>query len=142
MGGHRADAGASVAVELNEERDIARGDVIVSPGAKYTRNVIADLCWLDENAWSKGRRYILRQGALETQALIEGVNFIHDIEDFTRREAGSGLKLNDIASARVSTRDPILADLYAGAPGTGAFALFDAQSNQTCGAGMIREALS
>jgi sulfate adenylyltransferase subunit 1 (EFTu-like GTPase family) len=50
--------------------------------------------------------------------------------------------LNDIASVRVSTRDPILADLYADAPGTGAFALFDAQSNQTCAAGMIREATS
>lgn len=138
----RADAGASVAIELSEERDIARGDVIATPGASYSRSVFADVCWLDEHAWSKGRRYVLRQGALETQALIEGVNFIHDIEDFSRRAAGAGLKLNDIANVRVGTRDPILGDLYAASPGTGAFALFDAQTNQTCAAGMIREVAS
>jgi len=145
MGGrpvNRAEAGASVAVELVEERDITRGDVIAAPGARYTQNVVADICWLDETAWSKSRRYILRQGALETQALIEGFNFLHDIEDFTRRTGVvETLKLNDIASVRVTTRDPILADLYVNAPGTGAFALFDAQTNQTCAAGMIREVL-
>ncbi|MEZ6022114.1 MAG: GTP-binding protein [Hyphomonadaceae bacterium] len=135
----RAEAGASVAVTLNEERDIARGDVIAAQGAGYAKKFAADLCWLDESAWVKGRRYVLRQGALETPAIIEGIDFIHDVEDFARQPSGEALKLNDIARVRVSTRDAALADLYADAPGTGAFALFDAQSNQTCAAGMIRE---
>lgn len=52
----------------------------------------------------------------------------------------TGLKLNDIASVRIKTRDPILADLYGDRPATGAFVLIDPASNQTAAAGMIREA--
>jgi sulfate adenylyltransferase subunit 1 len=135
----RAEAGASVAIELTEERDVTRGDVIAAAEVGYARTFAADLCWLDEHAWSKGRRYTLRQGALETQALIEDVTFVHDIEDFARREGATALSLNAIARVRISTRDPVLADLFVRSPGTGAFALFDPQTNQTCAAGMIRE---
>ncbi len=145
IGGHAVDAagtGASVAIELSEERDVTRGDVISAPEVRYVRDVVADICWLDEDAWTKGRRYVLRQGSLETQALIEDINFTHDVVDFSRREHASALKLNDIANVRVSTRDPILGDLYADAPGVGSFVLFNPLTNQTCAAGMIREAVS
>jgi|CXWL01.1.fsa_nt_gi sulfate adenylyltransferase subunit 1 len=136
-----AQAGVSVAVELAEERDVARGDVIATPGVSYVRSVVADLCWLDETAWRKGRRYILRQGTLETPALIEAVNFVRVIEDLSERDA-DGLALNDIGSVRVTTQDAILADLYTDVPGAGAFVLFDPQTHQTCAAGMIREGLT
>lgn len=144
VGGHgvvSAEAGVSVAVEFTDERDASRGDVIAQPGVRYVRAVVADLCWLDENAFTKGRRYLLRQGSLETQALIDNINFVRNIADFSEREA-SDLKLNDIASVRISTRDPILGDLYADTPGAGAFVLFDPQTNQTCAAGMIREVVA
>ena len=135
-----AEAGVSVAVELVEERDVARGDVIATPGVSYTNSVVADLCWLDEAAWRKGRRYILRQGTLETPALIEEVNFVRVIDDLSIRDA-DGLVLNDIGGVRVTTQDPILADLYVDAPGASAFVLFDPQTHQTCAAGMIRGSL-
>jgi sulfate adenylyltransferase subunit 1 len=136
-----ARAGASVAVRLEEERDIARGDVIAGDGVRHVRSVIADLCWLDETAWSKGRRYRLRQGALETQALIDDIQFEYGVEDLSRRPV-EGLTLNSISRVRVTARDPILGDLYADTPGVGAFVLFDPQTNQTCAAGMIREVVS
>ncbi|MFO1235569.1 MAG: SAM-dependent methyltransferase [Alphaproteobacteria bacterium] len=47
----------------------------------------------------------------------------------------SGLKLNDIASVRIKTRDAILGDLYGARPATGAFVLIDPVSNQTAAAG-------
>jgi sulfate adenylyltransferase subunit 1 len=133
-----AEAGVSVAVELAEYRDVARGDVIAAAGVSYVRTVVADLCWLDETAWRKGRRYILRQGTLETPAIIEAVNFVRAIDDLSERVA-DGLSLNDIGSVRVTTQDAILADLYADAPGASGFVLFDPQTHQTCAAGMIRE---
>ena len=133
-----AEAGASVALELAEARDLARGDVIADRGARYSTRLAADLCWLDESSWVPGRRYRLRQGTMETQALIEDVRFVRDIATFARVEA-DGLKLNDIARVTVATRDPLLADLYADRPGTGGFVLFDPDTNRTCAAGMIRE---
>lgn len=133
-----AEAGASVAVELSEDRDLAQGGVIADTEVRYARRVVADLCWLDENAWVPGRRYRLRQGALETQALIENIRFVRDVSNLDNVPANE-LKLNDIASVQVAARDPILADAFAELPGTGAFVLFDADTNQTAAAGMIRE---
>lgn len=133
-----AEAGASVAVELAEDRDLAQGGVIADNDVRYARRVVADLCWLDENAWTPARRYRLRQGALETQALIENVRFVRDVSNLDNVPANE-LKLNDIASVQLATRDPILADLFAELPGTGAFVLFDPDTNQTAAAGMIRE---
>ena len=134
-----AETGAAVTIEFSGEHDVTRGDVIAGDNARYVRRFAADLCWLDEAPLGRGRRYVLRQGTQETQALIEEISFVHDVADFTRGETAASLSLNDIARVRIATRDPVLADLYAESPGTGAFALFDPQSNQTCGAGMIRE---
>jgi sulfate adenylyltransferase subunit 1 len=134
-----AKAGAAITIEFTGEHDVTRGDVIASADVSYVRAFAADLCWLDEAPLAIGRRYVLRQGTLVTQALIEEISFIHDISDFSRSAAASALTLNDIARVRIATRDPVLADLYKDSVGTGAFALFDPQSNQTCGAGMIRE---
>jgi sulfate adenylyltransferase subunit 1 len=133
-----AEAGASVAVELADDRDLAQGGVIADNDVRYARRVVADLCWLDENAWTPARRYRLRQGALETQALIENVRFVRDVSNLDNVPANE-LKLNDIASVQLAARDPILADLFAELPGTGAFVLFDPDTNQTAAAGMIRE---
>lgn len=137
-----AVAGDSVTAEFDDERDVARGDVIADGCVNYVRSVVADLCWLDEDAWVRGRRYHLRQGALETQALIEDIHFVRDVSDLSARPQPGKLELNDIANVRVTTRDPILGDAYAELPGTGAFVLFDPQTNQTCAAGMIREVVS
>lgn len=133
-----AEAGASVAIELAEDRDLAQGGVIADNDVRYARRVVADLCWLDENAWTPARRYRLRQGALETQALIENVRFVRDVSNLDNVPSNE-LKLNDIASVQLAARDPILADLFAELPGTGAFVLFDPDTNQTAAAGMIRE---
>ena len=134
----RAEAGASIAIELDDERDLSAGDVIADSAVRYTSQIVADLCWLDEWASTPGRRYRLRQGSQETQARIEEVRFVRNISDFTQRTSAMALNMNDIASVRISTRDPILADLFADAT-SGAFVLFDPDTNQTCAAGMIRE---
>jgi sulfate adenylyltransferase subunit 1 len=133
-----AEAGVSVSIELDEDRDLAAGDVIADANVRYARTAIADLCWLDEQAWTPGRRYGLRQGALETQARIEEVCFVRDIADLNHHIETRDLKINDIASVRIAARDPLLADIYTDSPATGAFVLFDADTHQTCAAGMIR----
>ncbi len=135
-----AEAGASVAVEFAEARDLARGDVIADAAVRYTQRIIADLCWLDDSPWAPGRRYRLRQGALETQAFVEDIGFVRDIATLALAQADA-LMLNDIACVVLAARDPLLADLYAERPSTGSFVLFDHDTNRTCAAGMIRGTL-
>ncbi len=132
--------GQSVAIVLDRDVDISRGDTLASTEAGTTRNFVADLCWLDEEPWEKGRRYLLKQGSRTTQALIDGIVYVREMTELSEVGEASGLKLNDIASVRVKLRDPILSDIYSDRPTTGAFVLIDAASNQTAAAGMIREA--
>ena len=132
--------GQSVSIVLDRDLDIGRGDTLTSAEAQSAKAITADLCWLDETAWEKGRRYLLRQGTRTTQALIDGIVFVREMTELAEVSEASGLKLNDIASVRIKTRDPILADLYNDRPATGAFVLIDPASNQTAAAGMIREA--
>jgi sulfate adenylyltransferase subunit 1 len=135
-----AREGQSVGVVLDRDVDVSRGDTLASAGARATRAFVADLCWLDEEPWEKGRRYLLKQGSRTTQALIDGIVFVREMTELAEVGEATGLKLNDIASVRVKLRDPILADTYSERPATGAFVLIDAASNQTAAAGMIREA--
>jgi sulfate adenylyltransferase subunit 1 len=137
-----ADAaeGQSVGIVLDRDVDISRGDTLASAEARTTRAFVADLCWLDEEPWEKGRRYLLKQGSRTTQALIDGIVFVREMTELAEVGEATGLKLNDIASVKVKLRDPIIADTYAERPATGAFVLIDAASNQTAAAGMIREA--
>jgi len=137
-----ADAaeGQSVGVVLDRDVDVSRGDTLASSEARSTRAFVADLCWLDEEPWEKGRRYLLKQGSRTTQALIDGIVFVREMTELAEVGEATGLKLNDIASVKVKLRDPVLADTYSERPATGAFVLIDAASNQTAAAGMIREA--
>ncbi len=135
-----AGEGRSISIVLDRDVDVGRGDTLASGEAASARAVVADLCWLDEQPWEKGRRYLLKQGTRTTQALIEDIVFVREMTELSEVSEASGLKLNDIASVRIKTRDPIIADLYGERPATGAFVLIDAASNQTAAAGMIREA--
>jgi sulfate adenylyltransferase subunit 1 len=135
-----AVAGQSVSVVLDRDLDLGRGDTLTSTEAKAAKALVADLCWLDEQPWEKGRRYLLKQGTRTTQALIDGIVFVREMTELSEVGEASGLKLNDVASVRIKMRDPVLADLYNERPATGAFVLIDPVSNQTAAAGMIREA--
>ena len=57
--------------------------------------------------------------------------FVREMTELAEVAEASGLKLNDIASVRIKTRDAILGDLYGARPATGAFVLIDPVSNQT-----------
>ncbi len=132
--------GQSVSIVLDRDVDVGRGDSLASTEGRTTRAFVADLCWLDEAPWEKGRRYLLKQGSRTTQALIDGIVYVREMTELAEVGEASGLKLNDIASVKVKLRDPIIADIYSERPATGAFVLIDATSNQTAAAGMIREA--
>lgn len=133
-----AGAGLSVTLYLDEEVDAARGDVLSDGAAVYVNRLVADLCWLDDQAWSPGRRYVLQQGTASPSARINSILHVRDMVDLTEVRGGEGLKLNDIALVEIQTQNPILGDLFAANPKTGAFILVDPTTNQTAAAGMIR----
>ncbi len=61
---------------------------------------------------------------------------IHTLEDLPSPER---LELNDIARVRLRLAEPLAVDPYSENRATGAFILIDEATNDTVGAGMIRQ---
>lgn len=133
-----AEAGEAVTVEVADNVDLARGDVI-APAARAP-NVgtafAARLLGLSEHALIPGRSYELRVGTATTTCAIGAIRHRIDVGTLGRAPA-TELAQNEIGLCEMTTTSPIAFDPFADHPGTGAFILIDRVDNATVGAGVI-----
>ncbi len=124
---------------LNEYLDISRGDMLAGfdRPATLLKNVVADVCWLSEDALDLRRKYWIKHGTKQTAAKVTAIETLLDINT-QQRHAADGLKLNDIARIALTVQQPLAADAYDDIRATGAFILIDEVTHQTVAAGMIR----
>ena len=140
--GDLAQAGlhASVTLELADEIDVSRGDLVVA--AKSAPQVVlavsADLTWLGETALAPARNYALRHTTREVRARVTRVVDHLNIATQTRDATSEPLRLNDIGRVEIALAKPIAPDRYADNRATGSFVLIDEATNATVAAGMIR----
>ncbi|OFJ47954.1 sulfate adenylyltransferase [Janthinobacterium lividum] len=134
-----AVVGQSVTLLLNEYLDISRGDLLAGADRPATllKQVVADVCWLSEDALDLRRKYWIKHGTKQTAAKVTAIDSILDINTQQRHPA-EGLKLNDIARISLNVQQALAADAYADIRATGAFILIDEVTHQTVAAGMIR----
>jgi len=134
----RAVAEQSVMLQLADEVDVSRGDLIAHPAQAPapTREVTATVCWLSERPLSPARRYLLRHTTRESKAQVAGVEWRLDLASLAKVPS-EGLAMNDIGLVRLKLAQPIAADPYADNRATGAFVIVDEATNDTVGAGMI-----
>jgi sulfate adenylyltransferase subunit 1 len=134
-----ARAGDSVTLELADDIDISRGDMIAGatnpPDAIKSLN--ANLCWLATDALSASGRYLLKHGTRIVKAKIASIEYKVDINTLEHQASPQGLAMNDIARVAIALAQPVFADAYRANRGTGAFILIDEATNQTVAAGMI-----
>jgi len=134
----RAVAEQSVLLQLEDELDVSRGDLIAHPASapEPTREIEATLCWLSERPLSRSRRYLVRHTTRESKAQVAEVQWRLDLAALERVPA-EGLAMNDLGRVRLRLAQPIAADRYAENRATGAFIVVDEATNDTVGAGMI-----
>jgi len=133
----------SVTVQLEDEIDLSRGDMLVSPenGPRVSRRFRAMVVWLHGTPLEVGRTYLVKHTARQTK--IRALQIRHRVNVNTlKREQAAQLNMNDIASVEFETHVPLFFDPYASNRATGSFILIDTISNATVGAGMIQEDLS
>lgn len=133
-------AGLPCALELDRDIDISRGDLIVKAGdaISVSREIEADLCWLDSDPFTPGKRLHLRLGTRDIQARVSNIAHRFDIRSLEPQAAGNALSMNDIARVRISLAQPLAADRFDDIRSTGCFILIDAATHQTAAAGMVR----
>src|SRR5882762_7783253 len=135
-----AFAPMSVTLQLEDEIDLSRGDMLVSSehGPRVSKRFHASVVWLDGTPMEVGRTYIVKHTAKQTKIRALGISHrvnIHTLEP----EHATQLNMNDIASVEFEAHAPLFFDPYTRNRATGSFILIDTISNATVGAGMIQE---
>ncbi|MGM0706155.1 MAG: sulfate adenylyltransferase subunit CysN [Bacteroidota bacterium] len=135
----KASPGESVVISLTDEIDVSRGSMIVRSRNRpeVTRQIDADLCWMDEEKLRTDRPYIVQHGTRETQAYVSNLVYRINVKTLHREEADT-LTLNEIGRVELETADPLFIDSYRVNRHTGRFILVDPDTNATVAGGMIR----
>ena len=133
-----AAATQSITVTLNDEIDIARGDMIVRPGNRphVCRDADAMLVWMSEEPMVPGKSYWVKHTTRRTSGEVQFVRYTFDVNTLHRFQATT-LKLNEIGRCRISFRDHVMFDAYRRNRVTGSFIVVDRISHETVAAGMF-----
>src|SRR5690348_1903675 len=133
------DAPLSVSVRLEDEVDLARGELIAAAddAPAVTRELAATVCWLGDRPAQAGGRYLLKHGTRTVPARLDEIEGRIDFASLEWPPA-DGLALNDIAHLRLRLGGEVAPDPYERCHATGAFILVDEATNDTVAAGMVR----
>ena len=133
----------SVTLDLEDEIDLSRGDMLVSPGSlpQVSRRFTATVVWMHTQPLEIGRTYLLKQTTRQIRGKVAAIRHRVNINTL-EPEPAERLHINDIASVEVETSSPLFFDSYQQNRATGSFILIDPLMNATLGAGMILDAVS
>ncbi|HEV2362693.1 MAG TPA: sulfate adenylyltransferase subunit CysN [Caulobacteraceae bacterium] len=134
----RAGAGEAVTLVLDDEIDIARGDLLADPDnpPEFVDQFAAHVIWMSEHPLVPGRSYLVKIGTRTVPATVTALKHRVDVETLAHL-ADKTLGLNEIGFCNLSTAAPVAFDPYTVNRDTGGFILIDRFSNETAGAGMI-----
>lgn len=135
-----AFAPMSVAIRLEDDIDVSRGDMLVRPNNKpqSVQDLDVMLCWLNNRSPSPRAKYILRHTTKEVRCMIQEIVYKMNINSLHREEEDLEIRANDIARMKIRTTKPLLIDPYEVNRTTGSIILIDEATNETVAAGMIK----
>ena len=129
----------SVAITLEDDIDLSRGDMLARPNNQPSKSKLLDakICWLSETPLNLGTKYILRHTSSESQSRIAKIHHEIDINTLHRIEGVTEISVNAIARIQIKTASEVLVDDYRRNKTTGSFLLIDPSTHQTVAAGVI-----
>jgi bifunctional enzyme CysN/CysC len=146
VGGREVDsaqAPLSVAIRLDRELDLGRGDMLAEPESPpvVSRRFAATLLWMSATPLGVGRPYLVKHTTRYVCASVVRIAGAIDPATLARRPAGA-LALNEFADVEIEAHQPLYAEPYGENRATGAFIVVEPISNETVGAGMISAAMA
>ncbi|MDR2036823.1 MAG: GTP-binding protein [Bacteroidales bacterium] len=133
--------GESVTVQLSDDIDVGRGDLIVSADhelPRFSQSISVMVCWFNENPMRTGNRYIIRHMTHETQGIVKSIDSRININTLQKETNIESLVMNDIAEVTLKTASPLVFDPYQNNRTTGCLIFIDPNTFETVGAGMIK----
>jgi sulfate adenylyltransferase subunit 1 len=135
-----AGQGESVTLELDDEIDVSRGDMLVSASnpPSASASFAATIVWMNEKPLVVGQSYLAKHTTRSVKARVSNIRHRVNINTLARENVGA-LEMNGIGVVEVETSLPLFFDPYTESRSTGSFILIDPISNATLAAGMIFE---
>ncbi len=138
-----AFAPMAVALSLDDDLDVGRGDVLAHPGnlPSLSRDVEAMLVWMDGRPLERGRPYQLRIGTSTSGVVVSELRYGIDVTTLKRIPADS-LGPNEIGRAALTLTRAVPHDPYSRNRSMGALVLEDPADHRILAAGMVLATLA
>src|SRR6218665_859667 len=134
-----AVAGSSITIELENDINVTRGDMIVKSDElpKIEKDINTTVCWMDSKKLVPGTKYLVQHNTNRVLAKVESIkNTI--ATDYSGTTEASQLAINQIGEVTIKLTKPLYFDSYNENKSNGAFILIDTATNTTAGVGFIR----
>jgi len=135
-----AFAPQSVVIQLEDDIDISRGDLIVRENdmPEINNEFEALLCWMDNKPLAAGNKYYLQLNSRLVRSIVKGVEYKLNVNTLEKEYNPASVGLNDIVKVTIKTASEIAFDPYKSLQSNGGVILIDETSNVTVGACMIQ----
>lgn len=134
-----AYAPMSVTIQLEDDIDISRGDMLVREGntPRQSQDIEAMICWMGDKPLQLNGKYALKHTTKDVRAVVKEVKYKLDINSQHRITENPSIGTNDVGRIKIRTTAPLCYDAYTKNRDTGSFILIDEATNVTVAACMI-----
>jgi bifunctional enzyme CysN/CysC len=129
-----AGPGEPISIQLNDEIDISRGDVISDYRIPKISSFESKLLWLDQVALDVEKEYYLR---IHTKQTLCHLSFKEKIQIDESKPENSNIEMNDLAVVMIETLNDIIALTFEENNTLGGLILVDPISNATVAVGTV-----
>ncbi len=133
-----AKAGSSIVVELENDINVTRGDMIVKLGElpQVEKEINATICWMDSKKLVPGTKYLVQHNTNRVLAKIDTIKNVI-ATDYSGATPATQLAINEIGEVTIKLSKALYFDSYNENKSNGAFILIDTNTNTTAGVGFI-----
>jgi sulfate adenylyltransferase subunit 1 len=135
-----AIAPQSIILQLEDDIDISRGDLLVNGDnhPHLRQEFDALVCWMDSKPLGAGNKYLLQLGSRTVRSLVKTIEYRLDVNTLDRQPSPGQAGLNDIVKVTLRTASPLAFDAYTDLPANGGAILIDETSHVTVGAALLQ----
>ncbi|URJ32687.1 sulfate adenylyltransferase subunit CysN [Blochmannia endosymbiont of Camponotus sp.] len=134
-----ARAREAVAITLEDDIDVSRGDMIIDSNTIITpvQNALVDVVWMKKEALKKNQYFNVKIATKVIRAQVKNIEYEIDINTLQSQKTNT-IPLNGIGLIKLLFDEPLILDQYSHYPTTGSMIFIDLLTNETVGAGMVR----
>ncbi|KVV13827.1 sulfate adenylyltransferase subunit 1 [Flavobacterium sp. TAB 87] len=135
---NEAPAGSSITIELENDINVTRGDMIVKSAElpKIEKEINTTICWMDSKKLVAGTKYLIQHNTNRILAKVDRVKNVV-ATDYSGTKEADQLAINEIGEVSIKLSKAIYFDAYNSNKSNGAFILIDTNTNTTAGVGFI-----